>query len=230
MAESKCGADAGLEIESLSRIAVGRLRSFDPAVDEDDLRQEAAIAIFKMGSTAPRQVAVLRGKSNAINLLRLSQSRRREASQALGDFEVTCRHCGPEEEAQHNEYVALATHDNWPRQAEVLRLVIDGVPPAEIARQLRMHPGSVQNDISAAVKRLRETYKTGVTGHCRLGRCRTALAGEAEYKRCTKCTRTLPINEFAGCVTRGRWARNSYCKECLRAYHRGRNRTRSVNL
>ena len=45
--------------------------------------------------------------------------------------------------------------------------------------------------------------------------------GEAGTKRCSKCGRELPLEEFSVCRSNPRDGRQGYCKACMREYLRG---------
>jgi len=156
-------------------VASLRVRTGDPAIDADDLAQEAALKVLR---AAPRfsGEAFYCAQFRVMSFLTYSQIRRRRQTRQMVDDPAV--ECSATVEVERREFIELAVGDKrYPGQAKIIRLLLEGWTPLEIAGRQGRSLQSVQRTLTAAIKRLRDIYETGVAGDCRMGRCRdTALS------------------------------------------------------
>lgn len=152
------------ELQRLARIAVHPLRSRDPAVNYEDMQQEAVINILRRPAFA-RELDVYRARYAALDVLRRSQSKRRQQQERLPEtYQVAAKWCVLEEmECREERERIIAVRSLSKQQRMVVREMLNGKTASEIADETGFSLSSLANATKEAVKRIQVAMGIEVT-------------------------------------------------------------------
>lgn len=159
------------ELLRLARIAASRCYIRDPAIDYDDLKQTACVALLRRPDL-DGPFAVMKARSFISDLRRSNQVKRRQEMETLGEtYQVYNAEDHVKAIAEDEERELIRNHKCLNKQQRlVVGLLLDGLTQMEIVAKTGISKTGVGNQVTLAVRRLREYFGLPSPGQVRMGR------------------------------------------------------------